>query len=188
MNPSDLSFGPLSEADRAQVDGFSCGDEDYHEQISRFLIEDALWQQNAGLNATTLFFHDDELVGYTTLIASSLSLGSNRSLKSLFGLPKVSRALEIGRKIFPAVLIGYLATHKAFQNQHVASIMLAFAIAETVRSPIGARFIHIDVDRRNEEAQHFWSRKGFVFDEEANKSRHDLFGYLDLYYDINPGA
>lgn len=179
-----LAFTFTRLVDQGQVVGFSCGTNPDEIDIAEFLIESALWQQNTGLNATTLFYAGSELAGYITLVASSIQIARGRYQTLGDELPDVTRAKDVGRTVFPAVLIGYMGVGYQFQRMGLGPKMIAYAIAETVESPIGVRMLTVDVSRTNEGAVRFWSANGFLFPDQINEGREYLFGYLDLYNEI----
>lgn len=182
MEPPAFTFTRL--ADQEQVVGFSCGTNPDEIDIAEFLADNALWQQNAGLNATTLFYAGSELAGYITLVASSLQISRGRYQTLGDELPDVARAKDVGRTVFPTVLIGYMGVGSQFQRMGLGPKMVAYAIAETAESPIGVRMLTVDVSRTNEGAVRFWSANGFLFPDQINEGREYLFGYLDLYNEI----
>ncbi len=68
-NTSHLTMTKLSDAD--DLSDFSCGSLEWEKDVSDFLIEDALSQQEMGLNVTWLCHLGELLVGFTSLVASS---------------------------------------------------------------------------------------------------------------------
>ncbi len=155
----------------AVVSGIDFGDEPWGQSVTEFLIDDALEQQQLLASKTTLFYYDQELVGFATLVASSLEL---QHAKAVAGQPGIA---EIGRDVFPSVLIARFGVHKNHQRSGYSRRIFDWVLADVVQSNIGARFLILHVEKENRGGQAFWSACGF----RKGSGGKRILMWLDLY-------
>jgi len=170
-----LSYKQLALED--DVSAFDCGSDEWQLEVANFLKEDALAQQDLGLNRTFLFFDEDSrLIGYTSLAASSLRLEADPS--RLQELPGISEAVDGGRRAFPAVLIGQFAVAAGEQKKGYGQIIAEWVRAHALNLQVGARSLTLHVDTRNRQARNFWSSAGFVNSQDSGSAM--MFLWCDL--------
>ena len=171
----DLSYKQLAPED--DVSGFNCGSEEWQREVADFLKEDALAQQEMRLNSTFLFYSGEQLVAYTTLVASNLDLEADPD--RLRGLPGVSEAIGGGRRVFPAVLIAQFGVAAGLQRKGYGKQLLEWAIGHVADLGVGVRFLTLHVHRDNQQGRRFWDSQGFV--RSTNRSGSTA---LFLWYDL----
>jgi len=173
---SEYSLKRLSEED--DIASFHCGDEAWQVEVSDFLIEDALAQQGMGLNVTWLFYKDEELVGYTSLVSSDLKLekdkGSTPKWKSILGLS------EIKRENVPCGLVAQFGVTTKYQKQGRGNYMLSWIRGAAFQLHFGIKLLTLHVDRRNKLGRHFWESQGFI-NFPLGGSGKQLFMVFNLY-------
>lgn len=147
------------------VSGFHCGDEDWQTDIVDFLKEDALIQQNQGLNVTWLCRFNDEIVGYTSLVASRIEL------KQLFDWTVFLGLGEVKLKYVPCMLIGRFGVRDVVKRKGVGKYMLSFVRGAALSASLGLRLLTVDVDKHNDEGLRFWTSQGFIVIREGSGSR-----------------
>ena len=89
-----------------EVSAINCGDEPWGQSVTEFLVSDALEQQELLGSKTTLFYYDQDLVGYVTLATSVLELQQAQQVARQPGIE------EIGRDLIPSVLIARFGVDK----------------------------------------------------------------------------
>ena len=148
----------------------------YEKELVKFLIEDALNNQNQKLSVTFLWFYEKNLVGYVTLLNDKINLEGN--LKEFF------REKDIHYKSLPALKIGRLCVHDDFRKKGIGRLMVLFAIKqanEISENKSGCRFITLDA-KRNEKREldsiHFYKKLSFKMLKERIKGTTPM--YLDL--------
>ncbi|MBI2655768.1 GNAT family N-acetyltransferase [Candidatus Woesearchaeota archaeon] len=148
----------------------------YEKELVDFLIEDALNNQKQKFSVTFLWFYNNTLVGYVTLLNDKLNLEVN--LKEFF------REKDVHYKSLPALKIGRLCVHDDYQRRGLGKLMVLFAIkqaTEISENKSGCRFITLDA-KRNEKKDldsiHFYKKLGFKMLKERIKGTTPM--YLDL--------
>lgn len=173
---SKITYKKLSKDD--DVHSFDCGSNEWEIEVSDFLIEDALNQQAMGLNVTWLFYRDDELVAYTSLISSDLTLEdtseSTPTWKSLLGLS------EIEREDVPCILVGQCGVSKKFHRQRIGRYVISWICGSAFKSYYGVKLLTLHVDRKNKKGREFWKSQGFVNFPPSGGGKQ-LFMVFDLY-------
>ena len=148
----------------------------YEKELVNFLTEDALTNQKQKLSVTFLWFYENNLVGYITLLNDKINLEGN--LKEFF------REKDIHYKSLPALKVGRLCVHDDFLRRGLGKLMLKFATQqanEISENKSGCRFITLDAKRnekRDRDSIHFYKKLGFEMLKERNKGTMPM--YLDL--------
>jgi len=102
---------------------FSCGDEDWHTELNKFLFEDALSQAEQRLNKTHVFYDASNTpVGYVTLCLSQVE---NKG--------RIPILADVRYSNVPALLIGRLAIDRQHQRVGYGSAIMKW-IRNTARS------------------------------------------------------
>lgn len=109
---------------------FSCGVKD----LDDFLKDDALDQQEKNLNVTYLAIHEDEIIGYASLLADKIEC------------KKIDKSLKTEYKDYPAIKIGRLAVDEKYKGLGIGNEILASIcrLIEEISKEIGVSFITID--------------------------------------------
>ncbi len=148
----------------------------YEKELKSFLIEDALNNQKQKLSVTFLWFYENKLIGYVTLLNDKINLEGN--LKEFF------REKDVHYKSLPALKIGRLCVHDDFIRRGLGRLMVLFAVQqanEISENKSGCRFITLDA-KRNEKREldsiHFYKKLGFEVLKERNK------GTMPMYVDL----
>jgi len=147
--------------DKYELSSFKCEDED----LTDFLINDAIEQQKEKLNATQLIVCDNIIIGFVTLLADKLKLTklpdkTKQNIKEL--LPKMKEA--------PAIKIGRFAISKEYSNKGIGTEIMKQIIGEiteNISSKIGLRIIIVE---GYAGAYNFYKRTNF---EPLNKSKKE---------------
>lgn len=116
--------------EKSDLDTFSCGLEDMDE----FLKNDALNQQNENLSVTYLVRHDDEIVGFFSLLSDKIEL---KDIEDEYDLPY---------SICPAMKIGRFAVNEKYRSSGLGTVLLdniCYQIKK-ISKIHGIRFITVD--------------------------------------------
>ena len=111
MSVTAYQLKRLTEED--DVQSFHCGTDKWEADVADFLKEDALIQQQMGLNVTWLCLLDGKIVGYASLVASKVKLSN------LFDWVATLRSDEIPIKQVPYMMIGRFAVDSNTKRQGV---------------------------------------------------------------------
>ncbi len=153
---------------------FCCGIDEWDKVVADFLIDDAHSQQSMGLNVTWLFYKDDDLIGYTSLVSSDLRLEKTSNWKALLGLGGIIR------EHIPCILIAQFGVSMNYQHQGIGAEMLSWIRGAALTSSFGVKLLTLHVDRRNQNGRTFWDKQGFLNFPPGGGSGH-LFMVFDLY-------
>ena len=137
------------------LSAFSCGSLEWEKDVSDFLKEDALEQQEMGLNVTWLCHSGELLVGFTSLVASSVQL-KEFSWKNRFGLGQVKRS------DVPCILIAQFGVNEGSQGQGIGKFMLSWVRGAAIDSSIGVKLLTLHVENKNKSGRQFWVSQGFI--------------------------
>lgn len=170
-NPQ-LTMTKLSATD--DLSDFSCGSLEWEKDVSDFLKEDALSQQEMGLNVTWLCHSDARLVGFTSLVASNVQLKKEPAWKERFGLG------QIGRTDVPCILVAQFGVDVGSQGQGIGKFMLSWVRGAAIVSSVGVKLLTLHVDNKNKPAREFWQFQGFVNFPPAGSDKQSFMVY-DLY-------
>ena len=131
---------------------FRCGESD----LDEFLIDDAFDNQSKCLSVTKLVIHDDELIGYFTLVASTVN---SRKVHKI-GCGEVD---DYPYNDYPAIKIARFAVMENKQRMGYGSLILQeiFKIVFNMSNNVGIRFILVD-SKKNEKAPIFYRNFSFT--------------------------
>lgn len=120
---------------------FNCDSED----LTDFLKNDALNQQNMNLNLTQLILCDNEIIGFVSLLTDTLKLKilEDSNLKR-----EIKNELNISENNeIPAIKIGRFAISSKYSNNGLGSHVLRnvlLNILELSKTKVGLRFVTVD--------------------------------------------
>lgn len=132
----------------------------YSKEINLFLKNEALNEQDKGLNTTHLLMNDkEECIGFISLCTDSIRLESSE--REEMGLTYAN---------IPSLKIARLAIDKNYQNQGFGSTLIEFAIgmASQIRDFIGMKFLTVDC---YEHRLSYYKNKGFVCNKIQRENR-----------------
>ena len=127
--------------EKHDLTNFECDSND----LTNFLKDDALKQQDMNLNLTQLVICDNEIVGFFSLLTDTLKLKTleNNNLKKEIKLElDISENNEI-----PAIKIGRLAIDKKYSKKGLGSHILRnilLSILNLSKTKVGLRFVTVD--------------------------------------------
>lgn len=127
--------------EKHDLSNFECDSTD----LTNFLKNDALKQQDMNLNLTQLVICDNEIVGFFSLLTDTLKLKTleNNNLKKEIKLElDISENNEI-----PAIKIGRLAIDKKYSKKGLGSHILRnilLSILNLSKTKVGLRFVTVD--------------------------------------------
>lgn len=134
--------------DQHNLERFSCG----NETLDRWLREQALRAQRAGVSHTTVWVTADDpaVVAYHAVAPTQLAR---------IDLP--SRSLSAGYSTLPAFLIGRLALDRSLHGQGLGSQLLLDALERIIDATelVGGRLIVVDAI--DDDAARFYIHHGF---------------------------
>lgn len=176
IKTEELRVEKLSSVHKEIISSFKS----YEKELSDFLIEDALNQQDRKISATYLWFlrKTNELVAYITLSPDCVKLKNiDPSLAQTF------RDKGINYKSLPALKIGRLCVDDRFLRRGLGSLLIQYAIhiAGKLSQMTGCRFIYLDAKRNDDsskDAIHFYRKMGFEFYKERGSKETPL--YMDI--------
>ena len=148
----------------------------YEKDLVDFLREDALNNQKQSLSLTFLWFYQEDITGYITLLTDKTSL--EEELKNVF-LNK-----NINYKSFPALKIGRLCVHDKYLRKGLGRLMACFAMQKAIeinKDKAGCRFITVDA-KKQLGIINFYKKLNFKVLKERNDKTMPMF--LDLKTDI----
>jgi len=149
----------------------------YEKDLVDFLKDDALANQEQNLSVTFVWFYQNQLVSYLTLLNDRITLSGD--------LHKYFKDKGIIYKTLPALKIGRLCVDDRFRGRGLGTLMLRFAVQiakEINQSKAGCRFITVDAKRNCNPALDsikFYQKLPFkIFGEKPKENI--TFMYLDL--------
>lgn len=127
----ELKIVPLTERDK--LTSFNS----ISTELNDFLKNDALKDQENMISRTYLCFWKEELVGFVTLLADTISVQS---------IHESERVADYPYHKYPAVKIGRIAVVKHLERMGIGRFMLLAAIGKTISisKEIGCRYITVD--------------------------------------------
>ena len=130
------------------VDNFTCG----RDELDRFLIRYALGNQQANASQTYIGLHDQEVVGFYSLVVGEVAFGDapERLTKGL------------ARHPVPVMLLARLAVSTAWQGRKIGSGLLKDAMLRTLQAADIGGIRAFAVHAKDEPAKQFYERFGFV--------------------------
>ena len=140
---------PITSADL--TGGFSCGEP----ALDEFFLRHALGNHERGIGSTFVLHGPEDdagVLGYYTLSMADVDA------------KKVSKALrgQLPRYPLPVALIGRLAVQQAAQGQRVGQRLLVDALRRVHLAARHVGCVGVLVDAKNERAEGFYLRYGFV--------------------------
>ena len=148
----------------------------YEKELVDFLEEDALENQKQRLSITFLWFYQNQLVSYITLLNDKVNLEGD--LKEFF------KEKGIYYKSLPALKIGRICVDDRFLRRGLGRLMLLSVIQianEINGTKAGCRFITLDAKRNPNpklDSIHFYKKQGFKTLKERVKGTTPM--YVDL--------
>ncbi len=142
----------------------------YELELIEFLIDDALDNQRKNISVTFLWFYQNKLVSYISLLTDRISLEGD--LREYF------RGEGIYYKTLPALKIGRLCVDDRFLRRGLGKLMVGFAVdkaKEITKNKAGCRFVTVDA---KEGSIDLYKKLGFEPLQE--KSGTTLPLYLDI--------
>jgi len=149
----------------------------YEKELEDFLKEDALNNQKIGISKPYLFFNNNILVGYITLLCDTLRLEGE--LRDFF------KSKDVNYKSLPAIKIGRLAIDNNYQKQGFGTEILGFTMNIALKISkefAGCRFLIVDAKRNynaKKDSIHFYKKFGFKILKQREKGTIPM--YLDIY-------
>lgn len=155
-----------------------CSFQSYESDLVDFLVEDAFGNQNQRLSLTFLWFYENRLVSYITLLNDRINLEGD--LRDFF------REKGILYKSLPALKIGRLCVHDSFLRNGLGRLMIVFAlqiVGEISKSRAGCRFLTLDAKQNSNilfSPVDFYKKLDFKSLKERKKGIVPM--YLDTYF------
>lgn len=172
LKPEDIKIEIVNKD--YDVNGFKS----YEKELVNFLIEDALENQEQRLSVTFLWFYNEKLVSYITLLSDKINLEGD--LKEFF------KEKGIHYKSLPALKIGRVCVDDRFLRRGLGRLMILSAIKianEINKNKAGCRFITLDAKRNPDkklDSIHFYKHMGFKILKERRKGTTPMF--IDLKF------
>ncbi len=149
----------------------------YEKELVDFLREDAFQNQHLNLSVTFLWFYEEKLVSYVTLLNDRITLDGD--LQNFF------KNKGVLYKSLPALKIGRLCVDDAFRKKGFGTAMVKFAIKiakEISLEKAGCRFLTVDAKRNkktDQDSYSFYTKLGFE-SLRLEKEQMNTPMYLDL--------
>lgn len=130
------------------VDSFTCG----RDELDRFLIRYALGNQQANASQTYIGLHDQEVIGFYSLVVGEVAFGDapERLTKGL------------ARHPVPVMLLARLAVSTPWQGRKIGFGLLKDAMLRTLQAADIGGIRAFAVHAKDEPAKQFYERFGFV--------------------------
>lgn len=141
---NNYRFETLNESHN--LSDFICESED----LTNFLINDALNQQKDKINLTKLIICDDEIIGYVSLLTDTIEIKKIRddeTKKSIKNHLNSERYVISKSKLLPAIKIGRFAIKTKYSNQGLGTEFfgnIMYAINELSKKNVGFRFVVVE--------------------------------------------
>ncbi len=161
-------FEILSE--KHDLSSFECDSKD----LTNFLKNDALKQQDMNLNLTQLVICDNEIIGFVSLLTDTLKLKTlqNKNLKKELRLE-----LDISENnVLPAIKIGRLAIEKKYSKEGLGTHVLGNVLLNIIdfsKTKVGLRFVTVEAYAK---AYDFYAKK---FNFQSRKSDEKILEKID---------
>lgn len=165
ISPEDLRREQLSEKHKDIINHFETDET----ELKKFLIEDALNNQDLAISNTYLWFYNpkNELAGYMTLLSDAIRVHGT-SLGQSF-LDK-----GVAYKTLPALKIGRICVDKKYLRKGIGTQMVAFAARTLleINERIGCRYVVADA---KQDAKHFYNKLNFLILKDREKGTVPIF-------------
>lgn len=131
----------------------------HSKEINNFLVNEALVEQNQGLNTTHLLIKAKKLVGFISLCSDSIRLETEEKEKE-----------KVLYSNIPALKIARLAIDKNCQHKGFGVFLINYAvkIASDMRENMGIKFITVDC---YEHRLSYYKKQGFIINNIQNPKR-----------------
>ena len=138
------------------LEGFDCG----KEPLNRFLIRNALQNQQANASQTYVLITTGRVIGYHTLVVGEVAFAAapERLTKGL------------ARHSVPIMLLARLAVRRAYQGRGIGRALLKDALLRTLQAADIAGIRAFAVHAKDDEARAFY--RHFDFIESASDPMH----------------
>lgn len=174
---TDYSFNKLELNSNPKP--FTCGNDEFCEDLNQFFCEDALAHLKELLAVTYYYESEDQTVAYFCVINDKI-INKDEEEKTISN--KLARIIpnEKRRPNYPAVKVVRLGIHVDYQSQCLGSEILTFVKRFFVDSnKTGCRFV--TVDARNEtRVLRFYKNNGFKFLTDQDNEEDTRLMYFDL--------
>lgn len=130
------------------LEGFDCG----KEPLNRFLIRNALQNQQANASQTYVLITSDRVIGYHTLVVGEVAFAAapERLTKGL------------ARHPVPIILLARLAVSQDWQKRGAGPALLKDALLRTLRAADIAGIRAFAVHAKDDEARAFYGHFDFI--------------------------
>jgi len=162
-------------ADHAKHDlsSFDCG----HADLNEFIRVDCPRHISQRLSFTRVAFHQNDIVGYITLLADSIAL---HITEREWLVQKNITVQQV-----PALKIGRLGIENKYKGRNIGTALIKYSVGIAFRMndelSVGCRFLTVDSDQ---DAIEFYKKMGFVMNLHRDyKGRK----YPSMHYDIIQG-
>lgn len=172
INPEEINIEIITE--KYDLSDF----QSYERELVNFLREDALNNQNQKLSFTFLWFYQDKLVSYLSLLNDKINLEG--TLKEFF------KEKDIHYKSLPALKIGRICVDDRFLKRGLGKLMILTTIKiaqELNKTRSGCRFITLDAKHNinpDKDPLVFYKKMGFQTLREKKTGPTSM--YLDLQF------
>ncbi len=151
FTPSGLSVKKLD--DRTDLSSFNCNEND-ELKLDEFIHDEALNLQKGSMGTTYLFYNEDKVVGYVTILMSCIGVNLNK--------PRSDTSRHKLRKLhYPALYLAKIAVENRFRRRYIGKLMLFWCIGFALKlsEEIGCRFIFLVT--KGESRVKFYHECGF---------------------------
>ena len=130
------------------LEGFDCG----MEPLNRFLIRNALQNQQANASQTYVLITTDRVIGYHTLVVGEVAFAAapERLTKGL------------ARHSVPIMLLARLAVSRAYQGRGIGRALLKDALLRTLQAANIAGICAFAVHAKDDGARAFYGHFDFI--------------------------
>ena len=131
FNSKAVHLAKLSADETANLANFNCGDN----ELNRFLLEDALDEQEQRSNRTYLVYYLGEIAAYCSLCTDSIRLKEDEAKDD--GTPRV---------VAPAIKIARLARDIRYRGLGIGRFLvhMVYDLANRLTDDVGVRYLTID--------------------------------------------
>lgn len=150
---------------------FRCGGTEHHQDLSDFILSDAINYQIDFVATTKLVIKDGDVAGYFSLCSSEVKLKTKERPLS-----------KAQMTVFPAIKLAQLAIQTKYQNFGIGRDIIKYVVgmAISLNESVGCRFVLVD---SIPESVPFYQRLGFEKNESYKNRRYPSLR-LDIFNDI----
>jgi GNAT superfamily N-acetyltransferase len=164
--------------DDFDVKTFDCG----HEDVNKYLYEEALIYQNKLMTVVNLLLFDKKIVAYYSLVNHSITVKDAITKKAW---AKFKENVSLDNEPFfsiASVNIGFMGVDKRFKNSGIGHCMIETIKKEVLSNRIsGSRFITVNAYK---EVISFYEKNDFTLITTADKRHDTRFMYYDLLHSL----